>query len=138
MQTVYRNSMDYSFGKRYMLKSKKTIDGIFKSGIHVKSYPFVAIMKFVDFEDEIPFKMVFSAPKKKFRHAHTRNRIKRICKEAIRLNKGELENYLLNENKQLAVFLVYSAPDEIHHSILQKKAVKLIKTLIKTLDEQKH
>lgn len=129
--------MDNSFGKRYMLCSKKTIDSIFKSGIQVKSYPFIAIIQPIVFEENIPFKMVISAPKKKFRHAHRRNRIKRICREAIRLNKREFESYLLSENKQLAIFLVYSAPDELNHTLLQKKTVKLFNTLIKTIDEQK-
>lgn len=130
--------MDHSFGKRYMLSSKKIIGSLFDSGVRVQSYPFTILVKEVVFEDAIPFKMVFSAPKKKFRHAHTRNRIKRICKEAIRLNKSDLENYLLNENKQLAVFLIYTANDEIRYPLLQKKAVLMLNKLIQTLDEQKH
>ena len=120
-----------------MLSSKKIIGSLFDSGIRIQSYPFTVMVREEQFKDAIPFKMVFSAPKKKFRHAHTRNRIKRICKEAIRLNKGDLENYLLNQNKQIAVFLIYTAKDEIQFPLLQKKAVLMLNKLIQTLDEQK-
>ncbi len=121
-----------------MLCSKKTIDLVFEEGIRVKCYPFIAMVLPVQFEDSTPFKIVFSAPKKRFRKANKRNRIKRICREAVRLNKSELENYLTQHKQQLAVFLVYTGQEEIEHAPLHKKTVKLFNNIIQTLDEQKH
>ena len=97
----------YSLGKRYKLCSKVMIEELFKSGTTIKSYPLIAIFNEVTFTDDVSFKIVFSATKRTFRKAYQRNRIKRICKEAVRLNKAIIETYLTENNKQLALFLVY-------------------------------
>ena len=111
------------------------IEDLFKTGKTIKSYPLIAIYNVVEFPDNTPFKIVFSAPKRTFRKAFQRNRIKRICKEAVRLNKSIIESYLTENNKQLALFLVYSSKDELNHVQLEKKVVKLFNELIKSLHE---
>lgn len=128
---------EFSLGKNYKLCSKVLIEELFKSGTTIKSYPLIAIIKPVEFSDKIPFKIVFSAPKRTFRKAFQRNRIKRICKEAVRLNKSILESYLIENKKQLALFLVYSSKDELNHTQLEKKVVKLFNEIIKSLDDDK-
>ena len=127
--------MDFKLGKRYSLKSKKTIDAVFASGIRVKSYPYTAIIKQTVFDDNVPFKLVFSAPKRTFRLATKRNRIKRVMREAVRLQKSKLDAYLSEQNIQLAIFLVYSTSEELDAELLQKRTVKLIDKIIKKLDE---
>jgi ribonuclease P protein component len=127
--------MNFKLGKNYKLCSKTTIQSLFDSGTSIKSYPFIALFKEVEFETEIPFKVVFSAPKRTFRKAVQRNAIKRKSKEAFRLNKNILESYLKANNKQIALFLVYSTPEEFDHIILQKKINKLFDKIIKKLDE---
>jgi len=126
---------EFSLGKNYKLCSKIMIEDLFKSGTTIKSYPLIAIYNLAEFNDTTPFKIVFSAPKRTFRKAFQRNRIKRICKEAVRLNKVILETYLKENNKQLALFLVYSSKDELNHIQLEKKVVKLFNELIKSLHE---
>lgn len=128
---------EFSLGKNYKLCSKVLIEELFKSGTTIKSYPLIAIIKPVEFSDKIPFKIVFSAPKRTFRKAFQRNRIKRICKEAVRLNKSILESYLIENKKQLALFLVYSSKDELNHTQLEKKVVKLFNEIIKSLNDDK-
>ncbi len=127
----------FNLGKRYKLCSKVLIEDLFKTGTTIKSYPLIAIYNEVEFTDSSTFKIVFSAPKRTFRKAYQRNRIKRICKEAVRLNKAIIETYLTENNKQLALFLVYSSKDELNHVQLEKKVVKLFNQLIKSLHESK-
>jgi ribonuclease P protein component len=128
---------EFSLGKNYKLCSKVLIEELFKSGTTIKSYPLIAIIKPVEFSDKMPFKIVFSAPKRTFRKAFQRNRIKRICIEAVRLNKSILESYLIENQKQLALFLVYSSKDELNHTQLEKKVVKLFNEIIKSLNDVK-
>lgn len=128
---------EFSLGKNYKLCSKVLIEELFKSGTTIKSYPLIAIIKPTEFADKTPFKIVFSAPKRTFRKAFQRNRIKRICKEAVRLNKSVLESYLTENQKQLALFLVYSSKDELNHIQLEKKVVKLFNEIIKSLNDVK-
>jgi ribonuclease P protein component len=124
---------DLKFGKKYKLCSKKAIDLIFEKGSTVKEFPFV--LRFVEFENEekVPFQMVISAPKKIFKSAVKRNRIKRICREAVRLNKDELESYCLANKKQLALFLIYTDQSELKAEILNRKIRKVFKKLIEKI-----
>ena len=126
---------NFKLGKNYKLCSKILIEELFKSGITVKSYPLIAIIKPVEFESGIPFKIVFSAPKRTFKKAVERNRIKRICKEAVRKNKSILETYLIENKIQLAVFLVYSSKDELNNVQLEKKTIKLFNAITKTIHD---
>ena len=125
----------FSLGKDHTLRSKKVIADLFEHGTRIKSYPFIAICNEIKHESGASVKWVFSAPKKKFRKAVTRNRIKRVCREAIRLNKGELEKYFSKRDKQLAIFLVYTADTELAYEELHNKTQKLLNTLIKHFDE---
>lgn len=126
---------EFSLGKNYKLCSKVIIDDLFESGKTIKSFPLIAITKTVEFNDNTPFKIVFSAPKRNFKKAVQRNRIKRICREAVRLNKSILESYLNQNNKQLALFLVYSSKDELNSKQLEKKVIKLFNEIIKSLND---
>ncbi|MCH2229052.1 MAG: ribonuclease P protein component [Crocinitomicaceae bacterium] len=127
--------MNYKLGKNYKLCSKSIIDDLFYDGVTIKSYPFKAIFKEVNLLNAPSFQVVFSAPKKTFKKAVQRNHIKRKSKEAFRLNKNTLESYLKQKNKQIALFLVYSTPEEFDHSILEKKTIKLFNKIINKLEE---
>ena len=127
--------MNQSFGKAYKLCSKKLIDDIFESGETVKSYPLIAKYKKVDLKSDTLFQMVITAPKRTFRNAHQRNRIKRICKEAIRKNKLILEDHLGNSEYNLGICLIYSAKEEMTKEQMERKTQKLFNKIIERLDE---
>ena len=130
--------INYTFGKKYSLKSKIEIDRLFESGNKISSYPFTVFLREIEDDKGItPFKIVFSAPKRTFRKAVKRNRIKRIMRESIRLNKNKLEEYLITQEKRVNLFLIYSASEELEHSIMTKKTIKLFDKIIKQLDVQK-
>lgn len=125
--------MDFRFGKRYKLCSQKLIDDVYSSGIHVKQYPFVVKYKLVEFQEKTPFQLVISAPKRSFRLAVQRNRIKRLAKEAVRFNKHVLEDYLNEHNQQIALFLIFTSREEIDLKTLNRKTEKLFQTIVHQL-----
>tara|TARA_R110002072_G_scaffold232309_3_gene389758 strand:+ start:32494 stop:32892 length:399 start_codon:yes stop_codon:yes gene_type:complete len=127
-------SINNKLGRIYSLKSKLEIESLFESGTRISSYPYTVFFKKVKFEENVPFKLVFSAPKRTFRFAHKRNRIKRLMKEAVRLNKHPLESALLKNNVQIAFFLIYSTKEEVGLDLLQKKTVKLFNKIIQQLN----
>lgn len=126
--------MDNSFGKTYKLCSKILIDSIFNSGETVKEYPFVAKYNIVNLNENIPFQIAVTAPKKRFRKAVQRNRIKRLCRESIRTTKTSLEDKLIASEKQLAIFLIYSGDEELTFQQMQHKMSKLFNKLITKLE----
>mgnify|MGYP001221676321 CR=1 FL=1 len=126
--------MDLSLGKANKLCSPKIIDEVFESGIQIKSYPFVLKLKETTLPKNVSFQVVFSAPKRTFRKAVQRNRIKRLCKEAFRSKRSILDTYLKQQNKQLALFLVYTPKEELALGLLEGRTEKLIKKIISQLE----
>lgn len=133
MDSLKRNN---KLGRVYSLKSKTTIDSLFTDGKKVSSYPYTVFYKEEPSEKQVPFKLVFSAPKRTFRNAYQRNRIKRIMKEAVRINKHNLETYLNSNQLQLSFFLIYSTKEELDFETLQKRTIKLFDKIIKQLDDK--
>jgi ribonuclease P protein component len=120
-----------SFGKEYKLCSKRVIDELFEGTEAVKQYPLRLLYKKnpIHSSNEKSFQIVISVPKRKIRKANKRNRIKRILREIIRLNKHELEKELINHDLKLALFLIYNESTELDYPLLDKKVKKLFQQL---------
>lgn len=125
--------MNQTLGKEYKLCSQKIIEQIFEEKHTVKQFPFVINYRFTELPSTKPFQIVISAPKRIFRKAHDRNRIKRLCRETIRKNKYIIEEYLLEQNKQIALFFVYTNKEEMEYEVLFKKTEQLFKKLIQEI-----
>ena len=128
--------MNEKFGKEYKLCSQKVIQSIFDAKKSVKAYPFLIHYSLLPLTSEASFQITVSAPKRKFKKAHDRNRIKRLMREAIRKNKLILEPFLLESNKQVALFMIYTAREEIPYDVLFKKTTLLFTQLIKELSNE--
>ena len=126
--------MNETFGKEYKLCRRKLIDGVFKTGKVVKQYPFVVHFLEVDEKLEAPFQVTISAPKRNFRKAHDRNRIKRLMRETIRFNKMILEDKISKSQKNIIMFMVYTSKEEIPFTTLMKKNELLFEQIIKHID----
>lgn len=120
---------DQSLGKAYKLCSKKAIENLFEHKKTIKNYPFILNYAFMDLPTETSFQVVISAPKRIFRKAHERNRIKRLMKEVLRKRKQVLDDLFLENKKQLALFLIYSVKEEMVYTVLESKMDNLLKKL---------
>jgi ribonuclease P protein component len=56
-----------------------------------------------------PAQVAFAVSKKNFKHAADRNRVKRLLREAYRLNKAGFYQQLSKHNLSLAVLFIYTA-----------------------------
>jgi ribonuclease P protein component len=126
----YICDMDQTFGKKYKLCRQKLIDSVFKSGNTVKQYPFVVHYMEVEETLEAPFQITISAPKRLFRKAHDRNRIKRLMRETVRKNKLILESLIESNEKQMALFMVYTSKEEMPYDVLLRKTEQLFTQLV--------
>ena len=128
--------MNEKFGKEYKLCSQKVIQSIFDEKKSVKAYPFLINYSLIPLSSDASFQITVSAPKRNFKKAHDRNRIKRLMREAIRKNKLILEPFLLENKKQVALFMIYTAREEIPYDILFKKTTLLFTQLIKEITNE--
>ena len=128
--------MDQTLGKEYKLCSQKVIQEIFEVKKVVKQFPLVLNYKLTQVPSEKSFQLVFAAPKRIFRKAHDRNRIKRLCRETVRKNKLILEDFLTENQFQVALFLVYTNKEELPYEVLLKKTEQLFQKLVTQLKEE--
>lgn len=128
--------MDQTLGKVYKLCSQKIIGAIYEDKKVVKQFPMLIHFKICELPEAVPFQLVFSAPKRTFRKAHDRNRIKRLMRETVRKNKLILESFLKEKNIQIALFLVYTNKEEMPYDLLLKKTEQLFQKLIVQLQNE--
>jgi ribonuclease P protein component len=96
--------LNFTYGKKEKLKSKKLIDQLFTEGQSVSAFPLRLVFLETSFEDAIIAKTGVSVSKRHFKTAVDRNRIKRLLREAYRLNKHD---YFNNITTQYAFMILY-------------------------------
>lgn len=121
-----------TLSKHQRLKSRKTISMLFDQGDSAKAYPLRALYRATQYNEESHtshLQIAVIVPKRSFRKAVDRNRIKRQIREAYRLHYAPLHAQCIAANCYLAIMIIYvdkSAPD--YHR-LEAKMIKIIKKL---------
>ena len=124
----------YTFKKEEKLKSRKTIEQLFKDGRSFSVFPFRVLWKFTG-TSVAPVQTGFAVSSKHFKKAVDRNRIKRLMREAYRLQKNDLQNLLKQQQKQLAVFIIYVGNELPEYDLIFEKTLHVLNRLIKISDE---
>jgi len=117
---------DQTFPKEEKLKSRKLIGQIFSEGSVVKAYPIRIQFIFHDIEDFPPCQVGVSVPKRIFKKAVDRNRIKRQIKEAYRLNKSQFVDTLIRKQKKLAMMIIFSSKDKLDYSKIEELMISVL------------
>lgn len=108
MNTTSENSTkrrSFSLKKAERLSSKKIIDKLFAEGDSILQYPLKMVFLKTEIPTKNPVQTGFTASKRSFKRAVARNKIKRLLREAYRLNKHIICNEVSNE--QLALFILF-------------------------------
>lgn len=107
----------FTLSRQKRIKRKKEIENIFSIGKGFYYYPLQAV--YVKTEAARYTKVAFSVPKKNFKLAVIRNRIKRRMKEAYRLNQNDLVQqkyqviFIYKSKKEEKIFLITRAVKKI-------------------------
>ncbi|UOB19392.1 ribonuclease P protein component [Abyssalbus ytuae] len=120
--------MDYTFSKREKLKSKKLIEKLFTEGKSVSKYPLKLIYVKADLNDEVKVQAGVSVSKRNFKRATDRNRIKRLIREAYRLNKNFIFNNIQTQYAFMFLYIGKQIPK--NYDEINKNMIKLMQKFI--------
>jgi ribonuclease P protein component len=111
-----------SFRKHDKLKSSIEIDALYRENQFVVSRPLKCYYSFSQkAESQSAVRVAFAVPKRTFKHATDRNKIKRRMREAYRLNYKKVFEPLLNQNeKQLKLFIIYVGKEALSYGNIEK------------------
>ncbi|NPA44327.1 MAG: ribonuclease P protein component [Chlorobi bacterium] len=119
--------MKNTFSKIEKIKSKKEISRIFNDGIFFYSeYLNVKVIK-TNKQNQKLHKVGVSVPKKLFKLAVDRNKLKRLIREAYRLNKNII--YTDNNSETLNIFFIYKNKEFANYKIIEDDILKLLKEI---------
>jgi ribonuclease P protein component len=123
----------FKFSKKEKLKSRKVIQQLFQKRQSIHVFPLRVIYGKIDSPlSKAPVQFGVSVSKRSFAKAVKRNRIKRIIREAYRLNKGDLYNALAkSETKQFAMMFLYTGKKEPSIGEIEKSLKKIFKIFLK-------
>ena len=116
----------YTLRKAERLNSKILIEKMFAGGSSrsFSVFPLRVVYMPVD-SLEASASILVSVPKKRFKRAVKRNRVKRQIREAYRKNKGELKQLLTEKEQKLAIAFIYLS-DQLTSSVEIEEKVKLL------------
>ena len=120
----------YTFTKEERLCNKKLIDELFRNGSSFLVYPFKVSWLITAEPQLYPAQVLFSVPKKRYKHAVDRNLLKRRMREAYRLSKEQyLYLPLKDMSKQIVFSIGYVGKEIADYAFIEKKMLKLLNSL---------
>jgi ribonuclease P protein component len=121
----------FSLNAEQRLKRKKLFEEVFATGKSLRT-PIISVhYKETVLPQNIHLQAAFSASKRKFKKAVDRNKLKRLMREAYRLQRNELENVLKTHNKQAAVVFVFTFTQVLSFAEVKKSVNILLQNLEK-------
>jgi len=134
----------YTLGKSDRLKSRKEIEQLFKTGKTFTVFPFrvlyiikpVVVLVNIGQPTAISHLQTgFTVSSRHFKKAVDRNRVKRLMREAYRLQKYELQLSPQLDKSSLSIFLIYVGKEIPEYTLVHEKTSAVLKRLIRLMNE---
>ncbi|HKL02974.1 MAG TPA: ribonuclease P protein component [Cryomorphaceae bacterium] len=126
--------MANTFPKAARVTSKKEIEKIFSEAVAIRQKSLVLRYYFAEInEDKVPVRVLFIVPKRRFKLAVTRNRIKRQLREIYRTNKSQVEKMAIESNKVLILGVLYLGHPDPRFASLRENFLLAVEKLNKRL-----
>ncbi|MDR1792740.1 MAG: ribonuclease P protein component [Bacteroidales bacterium] len=125
---IQQGDKKFGFSKREKICKRNDFLLLFQTNQVLYSYPYFCRYRLTESKEQ-KVRIAISAPKKYFKRAVDRNRIKRLTREIFRLNKHILYQQDKFKNYQLDIFFIYSEEVLLSFDVLQKKMLTLLNKL---------
>lgn len=122
-----------TFPKSQHLCGEKRIAELFTHGEAFIAYPLRVVYILQPKTDNEPMSVMVSVPKKRFKRAVKRNQLKRLIREAYRLNKQLLTEILEEKQLQIHIAFNYISNDELDFATIEKKMKQALGKLVEKI-----
>lgn len=129
MVTPTKPRKDFTLPAASRIKSKKVMDRLFEKGTGLWQSPFRMVFTTIPYNEEQPVRMAVSAPKRKMKKAVDRNRMKRLMREAFRLNKQPILDYCRQQQIGLAILFISQCNTQVSFRKTEDKIIILLRRL---------
>lgn len=126
--------MSCTFGKGERLCSRRLIEALYADGHRLMAFPYSVQWRVEPLP--VPCQVMIVAPKRKFRHAVDRNRVKRLTRECWRMRKQRLYRHLAERGIGITLALVYVHNEIFDYEPLGRKMDKLVEALVADIDKR--
>jgi ribonuclease P protein component len=109
-----------TFTKAERLTGKTNVERLFAEGRSINEYPLRLLYRVTEQPGDIPVRLLIAVPKRKFKHAVDRNRIRRRIREAYRLNRHLMENDKINVPCFHLAF-IFTSDKDIPYTEIEKR-----------------
>jgi len=120
--------------KAERLRSRKTISLLFEKGKVISIHPIKMLWMQTANKEGAILQFGVAVPKKNFRKAVDRNRLKRQMREAVRKNKLQVKKFLEEKNKPCALLLVFTGKEVAPYKEMEDKIILILQRLISGLN----
>lgn len=129
-------SINNTFPKKEHLCGEIRTGKLFAEGSAFIVYPVRVVYKVVDEKCDANVRVMVSVPKKRFKHAVDRNRIKRLLREAYRLNKQDFVALVKEKELYLHIAFNYVSDAEMEFAIINEKINLALQKISRKIDLQ--
>ncbi len=120
----------FTLGSKERLKSRKQIEQLFKNGKSFVHFPYrIYLQTSNETEKTSVLQFGVGVSSKLFKKAVDRNRIKRLTREAWRLQKNELSDQVRQKNIRLNVFFIFTGKELPEYKLVFDKIGSGIKKI---------
>jgi ribonuclease P protein component len=123
----------FSYNKTEKLKSRKLIEHLFSNGKSINMFPVKLLYDYVE-EADTSLKAGVTASSRNFKKAVERNRVKRVLREAYRLQKPALLQLLEAKGLSIALFFIYTGKELPEFAEVQKRINLILQKLAKKIE----
>ncbi|MFN8239124.1 MAG: ribonuclease P protein component [Chitinophagales bacterium] len=122
--------MRLTFHEDERLKSKKLLDLLFSEKAFVQNPILRIYYKQIELNCAFPAQFAFAVPKKLFPDATDRNRLKRLMRESVRLQKPAIHEKLTVQNRRMIFLLSYQAKELKTYHEVDTAIIQLMQRLL--------